>query len=154
MPASTATAVTTAPAPVRTAAVPPTRPTPAAPAAFAPVSTPVSAPAPTGRPPRLRVTVARLAADGSRVERFGLDSDTVSPGEGRTLHALVDAVESAGPPAGASFGLVQRPGGPAPRYEVTAARGFGHWTVTVPVGLLGSALAALVDHVRGVPDGS
>jgi hypothetical protein len=97
--------------------------------------------------------VTRFAADGSRLARSFLDSDTLPPPEGHRLHALVDAVEAAGPPAGASFGLVQRQGGSIPRFEVTAARGFGHWTVTVPVGLHGTELAALIDRVCGVPDG-
>jgi hypothetical protein len=100
------------------------------------------------------VSVGRFAADGAREERLDLDTGRLSPDGGYRLHALVDAVEAAGPPAGASFGLVQRPARAVPTYEVTVARGFGHWTVTVPVGLHGTALAALIDHVRGVPSGS
>lgn len=119
-----------------------------APAGVRTIAAPPSAP----RPPRLRVSVARLGANGARPDRHLLDTETLPPEDGRRLHALVDAVESAGPPAGASFGLVVRPAGATPSYEVTVARGFGHWTVTVSAGIHGTSLAALIDHVRGVPD--
>jgi hypothetical protein len=102
---------------------------------------------------RLRVTVVRLLP-GARQERTWLDTEQLSPDDGRRLHALVDAVEVAGPPAGSTFGLVRGPAGSTPKYEVTAARGFGHWSVTVPVGVKGTALAALIEHVHGVPGGN
>ena len=146
-PASQTTASSVGGTAVTTVAPALLRPSPA-------TQSPAQSPAATARPPRLRVTVARFAADGTRVERSALDSDAVPPPDAHRLHALVDGVEAAGPPAGSSFGLVQRQGGATPRYEVSAARGFGNWTVTVPVGLHGTALAALIDHVCGVPDGS
>jgi hypothetical protein len=87
--------------------------------------------------------------------RWTVDTATLSPDDGRHLHRLVDAVESAGAPAG-------RPG-PGSRarertsdvvHEVTVARGFGHWTVLVPhtqaaPGSAPAALAALIDYVIG-----
>jgi hypothetical protein len=109
-------------------------------------------------PPRLRVTVTRSAPDAAGSSRWARDTEVLEPTAARRLRGLVDAVEAAGPPAGrpGSATTRSRPAVATAVYEVTVARGFGHWTVRVPdvapPAPCPTALIALIDHVRGVPN--
>jgi hypothetical protein len=101
------------------------------------------------------------------VERFGgfagisrvwsLDTDDLDPDAAARLHALVDDLHAAGLPPN-----TPEPGSPgAPPviadafgYDVTVRRGQRRWQVLVREDQDGAPLRALIEYVRGVPDGS
>lgn len=107
------------------------------------------------RPPRLRVTVVRVQpAGGPGVPgRWSLDTAALDVASAWRLHELVDAAEASGSPAGPPGGPVT-PARGRPGYEVTVARGYGHWTVRTVDGAAPAPLAALVEHVIAPPPGA
>jgi hypothetical protein len=103
--------------------------------------------------------VRRTGPGGADGTRWTLDSRRLDERQARRLQELVDAVEADGPPAGgtAALGAWRDAAG----YEVTVARGFGHWIARIRDTHLSGSLAQLVEHVvrhdggsDGAPQGS
>jgi len=117
-----------------------------------PVTATSRATGPSGRGPgpgaarnTVRVVVARTGPGSSADARWTLDSRLLGAADARHLSDLVDAVEAAGPPAGgtAALGAWRDCAG----YEITVARGYGHWIARIGDGHLSGELARLVHHV-------